>query len=444
MSVFNSNDIRGVFNEDWDSGTAYRIGLHLGDIIDARKIGVGRDSRLSSDVLFDALTEGLTNSGVDVYDIGLCDTPALYFAVSNYNLDGGVMITASHNPPEYNGLKIVGKGSRPIGYRDGIAELEKLSNAKDPVATKVRIKGKKQKLDIEKDYLDFYRKYFENLGNLRIVVDCSGGTAGVFGKEILSNISNAYSLINEVPDGNFTCHGPNPMLESNLEELKKEVLRWKGDVGLCFDGDADRVVFIDEKGNTVSPDLIIAILAKYFLSGGKQTILYDLRCSNGIAEYISECGGSAVMCPVGHTGIKKLLRATGAVFGGELAGHYYFKDYFFSDSAWLTAILVLNVLRKTKESLSEISRKIQRYSYSGEINFAVDERIDIFSLLENRFSEGAFTKMDGLRVDYPDWWFVVRKSTNEPLVRLVVEARNSEALKARVAELSRLITGEKT
>jgi phosphomannomutase len=232
------------------------------------------------------------------------------------------------------------------------------------------------------------------------------------------------------------------MLEENLKEIKKMVLGRVADVGLCFDGDADRVVFIDEKGNTVSPDLIIALLAESFLKNGNETILYDLRCSNGIAEYIHERGGTAMMCPVGHTGIKRLLRDTGAVFGGELAGHYYFKNFFYSDSAWLTALLVLEVLDRSPKRLSEITREIQRYSFSGEINFEIDEKSNFFDELRRRYADGKKTDIDGLRIDYPDWWFVVRRSTNEPLARLVVEARDSRELETKVAEISAIINGE--
>lgn len=443
MGAFNSNDIRGVFNKDWDKNTAFSIGVNLGKVIGAQKIGVGRDARLTSEEIFSALTDGIISSGRDVYDIGLCDTPALYFAVSHYELDGGVMITASHNPPEYNGMKVVKKESKPVGYKNGIGELEELSAITRCRKSLGKEKGKIHNLDIERDYLDFYKKYSNELGELKFVIDCSNGTAGVFGGKIISEISEKCYFINRNPDGNFPSHGPNPMLGENLIELKSEVLKRGADVGLCFDGDADRVVFIDEKGNTVSPDLIIGILSQYYLKNGNETILYDLRCSNGIAEYITESGGNAVMCPVGHTGIKKLLRSTGAVFGGELAGHYYFKDYFYSDSAWLTAILVLKVLRDSKESMSEIARKMQRYFFSGEINFPVEEESGLFGRIRSKYSDGKFTEIDGLRIDYPDWWFIVRQSTNEPLVRLVLEAKTKKELEKRIEEVSSCIKGDK-
>ncbi len=442
MGVFNSNDIRGVFSRDWNLNTAYSIGLNIGKVIDAEKIVIGRDSRLTSDEIFNAVSEGITFSGRDVYDIGLCDTPAVYFAVSHYKLDGGVMITASHNPPEYNGMKIVGKDSKPVGYKNGLAELEKLCSVRTDSEGK-ESKGAVFQLDIAGDYTEYYKKYSENRGNLNLVIDCSNGTAGVFGDKIISEISDNYHFINKTPDGNFPAHGPNPMLEGNLVQLKNEVLKRSADAGLCFDGDADRVVFVDEKGDTVSPDLIIGVLGEYFLRKRGETILYDLRCSNGIAEYITECGGTPIMCPVGHTGIKRLLRETGGVFGGELAGHYYFRDYFYSDSAWLTAILVLSVLKDSGFTLSELTGKMKKYSFSGEINFRVDKKHDLFGSIRKSYSDGKITEIDGLRIDYPDWWFVVRQSTNEPLVRLIVETRKKDELEKRIEEVSSCIKGEK-
>lgn len=442
MGVFNSNDIRGIFNKEWNSVTAYKIGLVLGSVIDADRIVVGRDSRITSNEVFNSLSEGIIDSGRDVYDIGLCDTPAVYFAVSHYKYDGGVMITASHNPPEYNGMKVVREDSKPVGFKNGIEELEKLTSAEIPSDFYSDVKGKIYKKNIEDDYLEFYRKYSEDLGKMKLVIDCSSGTAGIFGKKIISNVSADYLFINSEPDGNFPSHGPNPMLEKNLEQLKENVVSRAADIGLCFDGDADRVVFIDEKGQSVSPDMIIGILGEYFLRNRSETIFYDLRCSNGIAEYISECGGKAVMCPVGHTGIKKLMRETGGAFGGELAGHYYFRDYFYSDSAWMTALLVLNVLKNSGKTLSEIVSGMQRYFFSGEINFRVEKRETLFSELKEKYPDGWITDIDGLRIDYPEWWFVVRQSTNEPLVRLVVEARKKALLKKMIKELSSCIKGE--
>ena len=442
MGVFNSNDIRGVFNKEWDAETAYRIGLVLGSVIEAEKIVVGRDSRTTSNTVYESLTKGITTAGKDVYNIGVCDTPAVYFAVVNYKLEGGVMITASHNPPEYNGMKIVRAEAKPVGYSNGINKLEELVSSIKAEDYYSDVKGKIIDLEIEDDYASFYSQYSEDLGSLKLVIDCSSGTAGVFGEKIISGVSDNYTFINMEPDGTFPSHGPNPMLAENLEQLKKEVVKNKADIGLCFDGDADRVVFIDEKGEMVSPDMIIGILAEYYLKEKKETIIYDLRCSNGIAEHISDCGGEALMSPVGHTGIKRMMRESGGVFGGELAGHYYFRDYFYSDSAWMTSLMVLNVLKNSGKKISEIVSQIEKYCFSGEMNFRTEIRKTLFEELKEKYSDGAFTEIDGLRIDYPDWWFLVRQSTNEPLVRLVVEAENKTTMDNRITELSSCIKGE--
>lgn len=445
MGVFNANDIRGIFDKEWDLATAYRIGYFLPEILDSDIIVVGRDARLTSGQIFDHLCRGINDAGADVIDIGLCDTPAMYFTVGMYGYGGGAMITASHNPAEYNGIKIVRKGPAAIGYKDGIAELEKMVNeSKDRDMDKNKKKGRIVFKSIEKDYISFYSEYTKNIGNLKIVVDCSNGSAGVYGRKILtgSNVNAVY--INEKPDGRFPGHGPDPMKRENLAQLSEAVKNEKADIGLCFDGDADRVVFIDEIGDPVSPDMIIAILGKFFLKNGKETILYDLRCSNGIAEFISECGGEAVMCPVGHVFLKKKLKETGSAFGGELAGHYYFRDFFFCDSGWMTALLVLSVLSKTDggEKLSDMVNTIRKYYFSGELNFPVNggDRESLYSMLKEKYKDGVKNEIDGIRIDYPDWWFVVRRSTNEPLVRLIVETKKENELEGRIKELAGLIT----
>lgn len=441
MGVFNANDIRGVFGKEWDLDTAYRIGTFLPEVLGAKDIVVGRDSRLTSDLIFEKLARGINDAGADVIDIGMCDTPAMYFTVGKYSYGGGAMITASHNPPEYNGVKIVGKGPTAIGYKDGISRLESKVMSSETVHNLSGYKGKIIFHDIEKDYVEYYKPYTDKVRNIKIVVDCSNGSAGVYAGKILAGCCASVVYINEKPDGNFPSHGPDPMKKENLIQLSEKVVSEKADIGLCFDGDADRVVFTDEKGIPVSPDMIIAVLGKYYLSAGKESILYDLRCSNGIAEYIKENGGEPVMCPVGHVFLKKKLKETGSAFGGELAGHYYFRDFYNCDSAWLTALLVLDVVSASEEKISEMVKKIKKYAFSGELNFSVEgvDRDSLYSLIKTRYADGKKNEMDGIRIDYPDWWFVIRNSTNEPLVRLIVETKTDSFLESRVNELSDLI-----
>ncbi len=441
MGVFNANDIRGVFEKEWDLSTAYSIGYNLPEVLASDVIVVGRDSRVSSGQIFDHLCAGINDAGADVVDIGLCDTPAMYFTVGRYGYGAGAMITASHNPPEYNGIKIVRKGPAAVGYKDGIADLEKKVTGMSGKLPEKKKKGTIVFKNIEKDYVDFYLPYSKRVGNLKAVIDCSSGCAGVYGRKIMNGSSASALFINEKPDGRFPSHGPDPMKKENLKQLSDNVLREKADIGLCFDGDADRVVFIDENGAAVSPDMIIAVLGKYFLKTGKESILYDLRCSDGIPEFISENGGEPVMCPVGHVFLKKKLRETGSAFGGELAGHYYFRDFFFCDSAWMTALLVLSVLSESGEKMSQIVSRIKRYDFSGELNFPVTggDKESLYSLLKEKYPDGKKNEIDGIRIDYSDWWFVVRRSTNEPLVRLIVETKKEKILEGKINELADLI-----
>ncbi len=441
MGVFNSNDIRAVYNKEWNGDTVYAIGLSLKTVLGADGIAVGRDGRLSSDEIFQILSRGIRDSGCDVYDIGLCDTPAVYHTVVREGLGGGVMITASHNPPEYNGLKIVAEGAVPLGYGTGIEKIEELVLSGRSASFKAEKSGALKALDIRNSYCSWYEPYMQNLGDMKILVDCSHGTAGIFGRDILGRMAENVRFINDVPDGNFPDHGPNPMEKKSLKTLGKELLKSHADVGLCFDGDADRVVFVDEHGRTVGADLIIGLLAESFLRGNKGgTVLYDLRCTNGIPEYIAELGGRPLMCPVGHTSIKKMIRDNGAVFGGELTGHYYYRDFFCSDSAWLTAVMVLKALKESGLKMSEALQPMKRYSSSGELNFRIAEKDALFTRVKNQYGNGRLTEIDGLRVDYDEWWFSLRASTNEPLIRLVVEGKDEQIMNRKRDEVVSFIT----
>ena len=445
MSIFHVNDIRGIFNVEWNETDAYAIGRVVPAVLGIRNMVVGRDARTSTETVFAEFTRGLRDSGANVTSIGLCDTPAVYFAVGKIGFDGGAMITASHNPPEYNGIKLVGPGSSAVGYDNGISEIEQLCadyrSGKD-VFTSPKQSGKFTEIDITEGYVEFYRPFMDQIGPIRTVIDCSHGTAAVFGRQIMAGTRAQCSFINDKPDGTFPVHGPDPMNTDNLIALGQQVREEGAHLGMCFDGDGDRVVLVDENGKPVGSDLLLAVLARYYLEKKPETIVYDLRCSNGVPEYIAEHGGTALMSPVGHVSLKRLIKETGSVFGGELSGHYYFRDFFSCDSAWLTALLVLSVLSQTDTSLSEIIRSVDRYENSGEINFPVARSTEtIYRNLKYRFQDGSHCEIDGLRIDYPDWWFIVRPSTNEPLVRLVVESRNKQTLQSHIAEVSSIITG---
>jgi phosphomannomutase len=440
MGVFKSYDIRGIYGTDWNADVALHIGLRLPALLGARTIGVGRDARLSSGEIFAALTKGITQAGADVADIGLCDTPAVYFATAFYGLDGSVMITASHNPPQYNGLKVSRREAVPVGFDTGLAELERALDQPDPAP---RAPGAVRPLDIRRDYIAHLARFRSDLKGLRVVIDCSNGMAGVFLRDVLAPTGGDFRYIFEDPDGRFPNHAPNPLEEENLRALKQEVVRQRAALGICFDGDADRVMFVDESGKFVSPDLIIALLGRYYfrdhpekLSGGSRVATYDVRSSRSVVEIIRELGGDPRICKVGHSFAKKLLRDTKGIVGGELAGHYYFRENFYCDSGMIAALIVLEELTRSGKPFSALVGEVKRYFFSGEINFTVPNGREILEKVRKDFPTGELTDLDGIRMDFPDWWFNLRVSNTEPLLRLVVEARTEDALTQRVEELT--------
>ncbi len=447
MSVFKANDIRGRYPGEWDGNTAYRIGLALSYIFKGDRIVVGRDGRDTSTEIFTLLTRGMTDNGLNVYDIGLVDTPSVYFTVGKYEFDGGIMITASHNPEGYNGIKITGKNTVPIEYEGGIRKLEQLVNGNDKLhrqsSSGKKTAGKVEKLNIEKEYLSFLGNFKSDYSGLRAVFDCSNGAAGRFIRGILSDFKGDSIIINEEIDGSFPAHGPNPSSPGSLDQVRETVLKSGADIGFCFDGDADRVVMVDDEGNSVSPDLITAAMSLYLLDGNERSkVLVDIRSSNSIGEFLVSSGADPVMCPVGHARIKKMLRETDALYGGELTGHYYFRDNYYCDSAWITVFIMLNVVRESGERLSSLSRRIMKYAFSGEKSFKLSdsEKQDlVIKKLMERYSDADIDLLDGVRFNFPDWWFIIRKSGTEPLLRLVLEADTQEKMNTKLEIVSKAI-----
>ena len=442
MGIFKSYDIRGIYGKDWDAATAHRIGLRLPALLGARRIVVGRDARLSSGEIFAELSRGMTEAGCDVDDIGLCDTPAVYFATAFYHMDGSVMITASHNPPEYNGMKVSRKEAVPVGFDTGLADLERSLQGADDRSTGRRT-GVIRPLDIRKDYLDHLGKFRSELDGLRVIIDCSNGMAGIYLRDALRGTGGDFRFMFEEPDGRFPNHPPNPLVEENLADLKRAVADQDARLGICFDGDADRVMFVDEKGSFISPDLIIGLLGDYYfrehpdrLAGGSRAVTYDVRSSRAVVEHLRELGADPRICKVGHSYAKKLLRETQGILGGELAGHYYFRENYFCDSGMIAALIVLEVLARSKRPFSELLAGIRKYFFSGEINFTVSNGGQILEKVRADYTDGTLTDLDGIRIDFPDWWFNLRISNTEPLLRLVVEATTRDALQARTRELT--------
>ncbi len=444
VRAFHAYDIRGVYGTDFDKEDAYKIGFFLPELLNAKRVLVGRDDRISSPEIFEYLCKGINDAGADVFDAGLTTTPMIYWGTAKYKFDASVMITASHNSKEYNGMKVSGKDALPIGYDTGLNEIEKKIN-ENIIITPKEARGKIVASGFKEDYLDFQRNYLTNLSGLKISIDCSNGMAGLLIKDLLKE-QPVY--INETLDGTFPNHEPNPLIPENLIQLQETVLKNRSDIGVIFDGDADRVMFVDENAKFVSPDLIIALLGHYFLEekGLRGNVLQDIRTSKAVGEYISKLGGTMHTWRVGRAYAALKLREIDGIFGGELAGHYYFRDFYYSDSGIMASLLVLRLVNRFKKegkSFSQIIDTIKKYANSGEINFRVEKKKEAMDAVKKAMTEkekpDAFFDFDGYRVEFSDWWFNIRPSNTEPYLRLLVEARTEELLAKKVSLIKRVI-----
>jgi len=444
MGAFHAYDIRGIYNVDFDKETAYKVGYFLPELLSADKVLVGRDARVSSPEIHEYLLKGITDAGADVYDLGLSTTPMVYFGTANYGFKASVQITASHNPAEYNGLKVSRENALPVGLDTGLGQIKEWieSGRRCPVA---EVPGKVCRMDIGKDYLDFLLKYKGDWSDLKIAMDISNGMASLFARDIFGD-RPAY--IYEELDGTFPNHEPNPLVPSNVEALQRLVAQTKADVGVIFDGDADRVMFVDENGRFISPDLMIAVLGHYFLEerGERGIVLQDIRSSKAVGEYLAPMGGEMRTWRVGRAFAALKLRELDGVYGGELAGHYYFRDFFYSDSGLLASVLILNVVARMKASgvsLSQLIARIEKYQNSGEINFRLERKQEAMDAVRDWFMsrEEATASMDfdGYRVEFPQWWFNIRPSNTEPYLRFLCEATSRELLDEKVAKVREII-----
>lgn len=445
MGAFHAYDIRGIYNVDFDKETAYKVGYFLPELLKTDKVLVGRDCRVSSDEIHDYLLKGITDAGADVYDIGRSTTPMVYFGTANYGFNASVQITASHNPAKYNGMKVSRENALPVGLDSGLGQIKAWIDEGRPCTPAAR-KGEIHSMDIHKDYLDFLLKYKEDISNLNIAMDLSNGMATLYAKEIFGE--QPHYLFDEM-DGRFPNHEPNPLVEANVVPLENLVVEKKADVGVIYDGDADRVMFVDEQGHFISPDLMIALLGLYFFDerGEKGIVLQDIRSSKAVGEFLEPKGAEMHTWKVGRAFAAHKLRELNGVYGGELAGHYYFRDFFYSDSGLLASILILNVVAKLKArgiTLSGQIAKIARYQNSGEINFRLEDKQGAMDAVRDYFmkSEQATASMDfdGYRVEFPQWWFNIRPSNTEPYLRFICEASSKELLDEKVGKVRDILT----
>lgn len=455
MGFFKAYDMRGTFGKDFDLATVRRVGEALPQVVGGHRWLVGRDCRVTSSDVRDALVAGLQSAGAEVTDLGQATTPMVYFATAQGDFDGSVQITASHNPPSDNGLKVSRRGALPVGYSSGLAEVERLvgeNGRARPLDAPDVAAGRDAPPCQVKELKDFKGRYIAwlkdhaggSFAGLRFAVDCSDGMAGILARDLFGPDA---TYLNDTPDGKFPHHSPNPLLAEAREQISAVVQEKGLDCGVIFDGDADRCMFVDETGAFIQPDYLIPVLAATYPERG--TVIHDVRTSRAAIEALRADGFTPVMGKVGHAFAKVLLRETGAVCGGELAGHYYFRDFCHCDSGELAALRLLGAFARAKEAGKTVSEFLapitRKYANSGEMNFTVDDKpAAIERVLEAAKGLGAETGLcdiDGYRLEYAEGWVSVRQSNTEPLLRLLVECDTPARLAAWSAALTAAAKG---
>lgn len=449
MGAFHAYDIRGIYNVDFDKNTAYKVGYFLPELLKTDKVLVGRDCRVSSPEVHDYLVKGITDAGADVDDIGLSSTPLVYFGTAKYGYKASVQITASHNPAEYNGMKVSRENALPVGLDTGLGQIKAWIEEGRPTPPAAR-KGVVKEIDIKPDYIAFLKQYKGDYSNLKIAFDLSNGMANLFAKEIYKG-ENAEWLFDTI-DGRFPNHEPNPLIPKNVQPLKDLVAKSGADLGVIYDGDADRVMFVDDKARFVAPDLIIAMMALYFcVERGEKNprVLQEIRSSKAVGEYLQQYGAELHTWRVGRAFAAPKLREIDGLWGGELAGHYYFKDFFYSDSGMLASIIVLRIvaaLKKQGKTFSQQIDELTKYKNSGEVNFRVEDKAGAMEAVKKHFESAEKPEVvmdfDGYRLEFPQWWFNIRPSNTEPYLRFICEATTDELLEEKIAEAAAIIEGQ--
>lgn len=421
--IFKAYDVRGIYPEELDEETAWRIGLALGELLGGN-IGVGRDVRRSSPSLQEALVRGLVEGGAEAMDMGVVTTPMTYVAGAARGWDGSVMVTASHNPPQYNGFKICRQRAIPI-YDQELQELARRARRAAPRGHP----GRRRRVEVLEEYRERVRRGFRPLAGMRVVVDTGNGVVGCVFEAVFEGMGLRLTPLYFEPDGSFPHHVPDPLKPENTRDLERLVRERGADLGLAYDGDGDRIIFVDERGQRVRADLVTALIATEVLRRHPgATVVYDVRSSRAVREAIEEAGGRARLCRVGHAFMKEAMRAEDAVFGGELSGHYYFRDAFYTDNADMAVLWVLRLMQERERPLSELIRPFERYVASGEINAEVADKEAKLRQIEALYADGRISHVDGLTVEYDDWWFNLRPSNTEPLLRLNLEAKTPQQM----------------
>lgn len=447
QGIFKSYDIRGIYPTELNEEAAFDIGRAFIKFSGAKKIVVGQDARLASPALFKAFVAGASSEGGQIYDLGKVLTECLYFAVGNYDFPAGIMITASHNPKECGGFKMlqkIGNNIEMVRGKDLLAEIEK--PGKSPVehfdgpaviSPLASLGG-----DIWRDYLNYVLSFADlsEIVPLKIIVDASNGVAGLAIEKIKDKLPVEIIPLNFDPNGNFPNHSPNPLTEGATDQIKNKIKEEKADFGFIFDGDADRIFLIDENGQMVRADMVLLLLAKYFLEKNPgMAIAYNAICSKAVPELVKKWGGIPTRTAVGFVNVREGLLKNNGVMGGELSGHYCYRDYFFMDSGMISFLTLLQVFSKDQRKVSEIIKSLSVYANSPELNFQVKNKDKILEKIKQKYTDGKQDFLDGITVEYEDWWFNVRPSNTEPLLRLTVEADTPELLAEKQEELTKLI-----
>jgi phosphomannomutase len=452
--IFKAYDVRATYPSPLNEEMAWKVGHATAQYLKRSRqgvakeqqvkredtIAVGRDMRPSSPDLARALSDGIRSVGFNVIDVGMIDTSFMYFAINELDTVGGIQTTASHNPIQYNGFKISGPKAKPIGAATGLDDIKRIASTLRPGQT--GLQGKIEEVDLWEPYRKHVLKFLNLKRKIKVVIDGSNGMAGKMVPAVFNNVPNLeiVPILFEMT-GSFV-HDPNPLVEANLQMLKDKMKEEKPDLGACFDGDADRCMFVDEKLQSIGCDLITALLAADFLKMPENkgsTIVYDLRSSHVVLDEVKAAGGVPKRDRVGHAFIKKTLAETKAVFGGELSGHFYFRDNFFADSGAIAFARLLSVLSEQPGPLSALIDPLKRYTQSGEINFQVEDKDGKIRELAEQYKKAQVDYLDGITIDFGDWWFNVRKSNTEPMLRLNLEAKTPEMMQEKLKEVQKIL-----
>ena len=447
QSIFKAYDIRGLYPSEIDERTARAVGRGFVSYLGAKTIGVSRDMRVSSPALAAAFIEGATVQGADVIDFGMLGTDQLYFAVVDGDLEGGAQVTASHNPGQYNGVKMVRAEALPLSGDAGIGDIRDMI-ANERLPAPAATPGRVTEREILPAYVDKVMTFIDTalIKPFNVVLDAGSGMAGLVAPKLFERLPCRTTELCFEIDGTFPNHEANPLIEENRQDITAEVVRQQADIGIAWDGDADRCFFIDGSGEFISGDFVTALLAEAFLlKHPGATIIYDLRASHAVRDVVAKYGGRALMNRVGHAFIKQRMRQEDGIFAGEVTGHYYFRDFYYADNGFIPALLILELMSKKNQSLRDLLQPFrEKYFISGEINTklaSMDEVPKKLAALEARFNDAEIQRLDGVSVDYPAWHFNVRASNTEPLLRLNLEAQTPELMEKKRDEVLDVIRG---